>query len=222
MDSVAKKENKDVDAVTADEPVAVKKVTRRKNSSVSEKTKSLEMLLSKDRKRSRGVKKKKTGKKMVWMLGSCLAIILVAAGVFVAIKFKDGAGKATAIPEPIAQPEQIVEQIPVEVVVETLKEETTKIDIAALKVKVLNEGAAAGLAGKVKTALVTQGYAKAEAGNGTAEGVVGNFVYYSADKFRSEAEKMAEFLVTRSIKSGVAAAVTDEQRSGDIVVVLGK
>lgn len=93
---------------------------------------------------------------------------------------------------------------------------------ADMNVKVLNAGAAAGSAGRIKTILVGLGYAKTEAGNGQAENVVGSVVYYKDSQFQKAAEVLGEILITNKIKAEIKEALTAEQKSADVVVILGK
>lgn len=91
-----------------------------------------------------------------------------------------------------------------------------------IAIKVLNEGAQSGLAGRVKTFLISQGYAKAEADNGSLSNAVGNSIYYDNDKLKDEAANVGRLLAGRRVGSQVGPAGTDEQKSADIVIVLGK
>lgn len=95
------------------------------------------------------------------------------------------------------------------------------VDPAKLKVKVLNEGAAAGSAGKTKTLLVGKGYAKAEAGNGELD-ATGTFVYYSGQAASQDAEAVSKILSDSGTGAKAKEALTSEQKSADIVVILGK
>ncbi|PIP27143.1 MAG: hypothetical protein COX30_03375 [Candidatus Moranbacteria bacterium CG23_combo_of_CG06-09_8_20_14_all_39_10] len=101
--------------------------------------------------------------------------------------------------------------------------EETKISPADINVNVLNNGAPAGSAGKIKDLLVKNGYAKAVAGNSSSVSIVGTSLYYSADKFKTTAEASARLLEANgSIKVVVSGASSAEQKSGDIVIILGK
>ncbi|OGI16374.1 MAG: hypothetical protein A2Z52_00685 [Candidatus Moranbacteria bacterium RBG_19FT_COMBO_42_6] len=93
---------------------------------------------------------------------------------------------------------------------------------ADMSVKGLNSGAAAGSAGKIKTLLVSNGYAKTEASNGQGENVVGSVVYYKSEQFKKTAEAIREILITDKTSFSVKEALTAEQQSADIVVILGK
>jgi len=93
---------------------------------------------------------------------------------------------------------------------------------ADLQVRVLNAGAAAGSAGRIKTVLVGQGYAKAEAGNGQGENALGSTIYYKDPQFKKSAEAIREILTTNKIKAEIKEALTAEQKSADSVVILGK
>jgi len=95
------------------------------------------------------------------------------------------------------------------------------VDPAKLTVKVLNEGATAGSAGKVKTLLVGKGYAKAAAGNGEFDST-GTFIYYSGQAASPDAEAVSKVLSDNGTESKIEEALTSEQKSADIVVILGK
>jgi cellobiose-specific phosphotransferase system component IIB len=93
---------------------------------------------------------------------------------------------------------------------------------AEINIKVLNSGALAGSAGKVSSLLVSKGYKKAQAGNGESENVSGSFVYFSGEEFKKQAEAVNEILIAGKIKSEMKEAATAEQKSADVVVILGK
>lgn len=102
------------------------------------------------------------------------------------------------------------------------KEKEEKIDIAQISLKVLNEGATPGSAGKIKDFLIEKGYAKAEAGNGEKKDFQGAVVFYGEDKFKTEADWIKEMLAGKKIKAETKEAVSDEEKSADIVIILGK
>lgn len=161
--------------------------------------------------------------KIFWAVGAILLIFLIVIVILITNNNRRNAQLEARIAELSAANLAIEKQktaMPVSVLSSPAPEE--KITAGEINIKILNEGAAAGLAGKVKTALAGEGYVKTEADNGATDKIVGNFIYYSADKFKAEAEKISEFLATRKIKAVVAVAETVEQKSADIVVILGK
>lgn len=100
--------------------------------------------------------------------------------------------------------------------------EEKEIMPAGISVKVLNEGAIAGSAAKIKGILAGKGYTKTEAGNGEKENIVGTFIYYKEEKFKKLAEAINAILSANKIKAEIMLALTTEQKSGDIVVTIGK
>ncbi len=100
--------------------------------------------------------------------------------------------------------------------------EETKNSSADINVNVLNNGAPTGSAGKIKDLLVKNGYTKAVAGNSATVSTFGTSVYYSVDKFKMTAEDLAKLLETNNSKATISVAVSTEQKSGDIVIILGK
>lgn len=98
----------------------------------------------------------------------------------------------------------------------------TSVDIAKINIKVLNEGAAPGIAGKIKDFLISKGYVKAEAANGEKKDVVGNTVFYAGDEFQKDAQWIVEMLEGRKVEAEIVKAETGEQTSADIVIVIGK
>jgi len=96
-----------------------------------------------------------------------------------------------------------------------------EIKPAEIKIKVLNEGAPVGSAGKNKEFLISKGYAKTEAGNGELDST-NSFIYYNGPEFKSAAEKIKEILSGNKIQALVKEALTAEQKSGNVVVILGK
>lgn len=100
--------------------------------------------------------------------------------------------------------------------------EEKEIMPSEISVKVLNEGAIAGSAAKVKGILTGKGYTKTEAGNGEKENLSGTTVYYKEEKFKKLAETVSKILSANKIKSEIMLAVSTEEKSADIVVILGK
>ncbi|HCP08744.1 MAG TPA: hypothetical protein DIT25_03040 [Candidatus Moranbacteria bacterium] len=145
--------------------------------------------------------------------GAILAVIIIA--IFSWIFFKPEKSEpaqsaaSPAVEKAVSEPD------------EKEPEPEKEIGMGDLGIKVLNEGAPAGLAGKVKTALISGGYARAEAGNGKSK-VSGNFIYYSEEKFKKHAEEIRDFLKAKNVVAEILEAKTEEQKSGDIVIILGE
>lgn len=103
------------------------------------------------------------------------------------------------------------------------KEEERKNDvkISEIDVKILNGGAAAGSASKVKELLITNGYAKVQATNAKTSDHRQVTIYHK-EKFSNQAAEIKDILKntygTVEIKSGV----NEKEIGGDIVVILGK
>lgn len=100
-------------------------------------------------------------------------------------------------------------------------EEEKKINPAEVSVKVLNGGAPAGGAAKIRDLLKTKGYAKIEAANANLSSYTAVNIYYKTE-FKSEAEKIKEAITSQyktiALKEGMAV----QEASGDVVVILGK
>lgn len=99
-----------------------------------------------------------------------------------------------------------------------------KIDIAALRISVLNEGSAAGSAGKVADMLAEKGYENAQSGNGEEKNRMGNTIAYHEERFKSQVEVIQALLKGMNITAETreASAENEEEKSGDIVILLGK
>jgi len=88
-------------------------------------------------------------------------------------------------------------------------------------IKILNGGAVGGSAGKVKEALVAKGYKKVEAGNSDKNSYVGVNVFYQAE-MKTAAEKVAADLKIKYPTAQAKAGASVEEKSGPIVIILGK
>jgi|GEM_PF-1677419 len=93
---------------------------------------------------------------------------------------------------------------------------------ADINILVLNEGALPGSAGKIKNFLVGKGYPKTEAKNGVAAEIKGSFVFYKDESFQKEATWIAGMLAGKDIKAELKMAESEEEKSADIVIILGK
>lgn len=93
---------------------------------------------------------------------------------------------------------------------------------AELAIKVLNGGTTPGTAGKIKDFLISKGYAKSEAGNAENENHLGAAVYYKEEISKKEAQWIKEMLAGKEIKAEIKLAGTEEEKSADIIIMLGK
>lgn len=95
------------------------------------------------------------------------------------------------------------------------------ISPADVNVKVLNGGAPAGSAAKIRDLLKNKGYTKIEAANANLSNYMAVTIYHQAE-FKSEAEKIKEALAgqykTIVLKEGMAV----QEVNGNIVIILGK
>lgn len=97
-----------------------------------------------------------------------------------------------------------------------------QVDISKVKIDVFNGSGVAGVAGKAKDLLVKEKYENVEAKNYPSDNVAESAVYYKEDVFKEEAQKIANFLKTGNIEMPVKLASKEEEKSADIVVVLGR
>lgn len=117
----------------------------------------------------------------------------------------------------------IAENQPIEEPKEPQAEEPAEeIDTTKLSIKVFNGSGVAGAAGKVKDFLVSKEYEKVETGNYSSEEVTGSTIYYSQDNLEEEARWLADILKDKDIQAEVKLASTDEEKSAELVIVLGK
>lgn len=104
----------------------------------------------------------------------------------------------------------------------TDSENEEKIQPDKIALKVLNKGAEAGSAKEVKNLLAGKGYAEIETKDGRGSDVVENTVFFKEEKFIREAQLIREILLNEGgIFSYARQAGTDEEKSADIVIVLG-
>lgn len=98
-----------------------------------------------------------------------------------------------------------------------------EVKSSEIAIKVLNVGASAGSAGRVKDFLVSKGYVKAEAGNGQETSLAKSYIFYKEGKFKEKAEAVSSLLLKENkISTEVKEADSVEEKSADIVVELGK
>jgi len=100
-------------------------------------------------------------------------------------------------------------------------DEAKTIALADVSVKVLNGGAPAGSAAKIRDLLKTKGYTKIEATNANLSGYAGATIYYKTE-FKDQAEKIKEALVGQYKVIETKERINAKEASGDIVVILGK
>jgi len=90
-----------------------------------------------------------------------------------------------------------------------------------LSIEVLNGGAAAGSAAKTGKILEAVGYVKIEAKNAESRDHAGTSIYYQ-DNFQLWAERITGTLIVKYPGIKTQKAETAEEKSGDIVVLLGQ
>jgi hypothetical protein len=101
------------------------------------------------------------------------------------------------------------------------QEISPKKSLAEIKISVLNGGAPAGTAGKVKALLVSAGYAKAEAGNALGSDNSGVYIYFS-NGYSREAEDLKLAFKDKYPVAETKEASSGEQKSANLVVIMGK
>lgn len=89
-------------------------------------------------------------------------------------------------------------------------------------VKILNGGAAPGTAGKIKDFLVSKDYIQTEAKNAADNEHTGTIIFYKEDVSKKEAEWIKEMLAGKEIRAEIKLAESEEEKSADIVIILGK
>lgn len=100
-------------------------------------------------------------------------------------------------------------------------EDVKNITPADINVKVLNGGAAAGSAGKIKNTLVSEGYAKTEAGNANLSSYKGAAIYYQKE-FQEPAREIKEIIKTSFATVEIEEGINEKEISGDIVIIIGR
>lgn len=96
--------------------------------------------------------------------------------------------------------------------------EVNPLDVA---IKILNGGGVGGSAGKVKEALVAKGYKKLEVGNSEKNSYAGMTVFYQAEN-KAVADKIVTDLKAKYPTIQAKAGVSAEEKSGAIVVIIGR
>lgn len=147
------------------------------------------------------------------LIGS-LAIILAVAVLAIILflsKIENSPESSADQTKPAPVPEERKEEI---------KAPVDEVD-KAVSIKVLNQGAAPGSAGKAKDFLVAEGFSQIEAGNGK-EKVSGSSVLYVDLKFKNEAEEIVKILNGNGMKADLTEGESGKEGFGNITVVLGK
>jgi len=102
-------------------------------------------------------------------------------------------------------------------------ENAEKIQPGAVSLKILNKGAPAERVSQTKKILIGQGYSRTKTAEGEQPDAVLNVVFFQKEKFRIEAQNIAQLLREKEeIHSYARPAGSDEEKSADIVIVLGK
>lgn len=122
--------------------------------------------------------------------------------------------------EELPQQESVSAESDAERVVEIA--ELSEADSLKIKINVFNGSGVAGAAGKVKDLLINKKYESVEAKNYPTDKIADSSVYYKEDIFKEEAQKVADFLEIGSNEMPVRLASKDEEKSADVVIVLGK
>ena len=156
-------------------------------------------------------------------------IIFVLAGVIIwfvwqnggSFKFSGKSGIIAETPE-VVSIETFEETKEAENNSQTEEIKAEEIDGTELEIKVYNASGVAGQAGKIKDFLTDKKYKKVEADNFSGEQQTGSTLYYKEEKFKQEALWIADILKDQKIEPEVKLASTDEEKSGDLVLVLGK
>ncbi|HBI16801.1 MAG TPA: hypothetical protein DDY52_01405 [Candidatus Moranbacteria bacterium] len=130
--------------------------------------------------------------------------------------------KVATVPEvSIDQQQESNNSQEVEAIVEE-KGKLQKIDLSKMKIDVYNGSGVAGAAGKIKDTLVGQKYENIEAKNYPTEKSATTALYYKEDNLKEEAQKIADFLKNNELEMEIKLASSEEEKSADIVIVLGK
>jgi len=175
---------------------------------------------------------KETRKSSAWLIVCIFLIVAGIFGTFFAYK-KYGSGKRQA------EKKDSIVFLEKKEIEETVQEDPDKKEIPVaenadaisdgqksqkenLTIKILNGGSAPGSAGNIMNFLLTQGYAKVDALNAKTGDHIGAAVYFSDSNFQSEAENIQKLLKEKKIDALLKKADSAEQKSADVVVMLGK
>ncbi len=100
--------------------------------------------------------------------------------------------------------------------------EIQKINPLKMKIEVFNGGGVAGAAGKIKDLLVAEKYENVEAKNYPSDKKAETIVYYKEDAIKEEAQRVVDLLKMGNVEMQIKLASKDEEKTADIVIVLGK
>lgn len=104
---------------------------------------------------------------------------------------------------------------------EPVKEEEP-IDPLKMTIEVYNASGVVGAAGKVKDFLVSKKYESVEAKNYPGDEVTGSTIYYKEERIKEEAQWLADMLKDSDIQAEVKLATTEEEKTAEVVIILGK
>jgi hypothetical protein len=95
------------------------------------------------------------------------------------------------------------------------------ISPSEIDIKVLNGGATAGTALKIKNSLISEGYSKTESGNAKLSNYQGVTVYYKTD-FKNQVDDLKQILGEQYKIITTKEGANNKEVDGDIVVIMGK
>jgi hypothetical protein len=119
------------------------------------------------------------------------------------------------------QREQVVEEKKTELSENQNQAQNKKISPAEINVSVLNGGAAAGTALKIKNNLISEGYTKTESSNAKLSNYQGVTVYYKTD-FKNQVDDIKQILSEQYKIITTKEGSNNDEIGGDIVVIMGK
>lgn len=164
---------------------------------------------------------------LVYLLLIVIIILLAGVGLLLFQNKKMLNMKVSSQPEIVIESAEVPAESQTPTVADTAQQQESVPQIEAVQVtdisiKVLNGSGVAGAAGKAKEFLADKKYKSVEAGNYSSDTVDGTIVYYSEDKFKAEAQWISDMLKDKEIISEIKLASSDEEKSMDIVIILGK
>ena len=154
------------------------------------------------------------------------SVIIILLGTVIYLLINNKAAEKTVIQSAPANSESNQGSAPSEnVAVEENKEEATEeelLDPLKMTIEVYNASGVVGAAGKVKDFLVSKKYESVEAKNYPGDEVTGSTIYYKEERMKEEAQWLADMLKDSDIDAQVKLATTEEEKSADVVIILGK
>lgn len=154
-----------------------------------------------------------------------IILILLGAVIYLLLNTREEE-KIVSQPAPITveNTELIISQE--NIAIQEKKEEPTQeeinIDSLKMKVDVFNGSGVAGAAGKVKDFLESKKYENVEAKDYPKNDFVGSTIYYKEDNLKEKAQWLADILRDKDIDADIKLAPSDEEKSADFVIILGK